>query len=69
MFHKGGPGKQRGFGFGGFALAAKKEEALPSKLGKGLPTAKPVGNVKKTQSSQKVRKGVSSFPLPGARKP
>jgi len=69
MFHKGGPGKQRGFGFGGFALAAKKEEPLPSNLGKGLPTTKPVGNVKKTQSFQKVHKGVSSFPLPGARKP
>ena len=69
MFHKGGAGKQRGFGFGGFAIAAKKEEPLPSNLGRGIPTSKPVGNIKKTQSSRKEPNIVSSFPLPGARKP
>ena len=69
MFHKGGAGKQRGFGFGGFALAAKKEEPLPSNLGRGIPVSKPFGNMKKTQASQKGQKGASSFPLPGARKP
>lgn len=72
MFQKGGPGKQRGFGFGGFALAAKKEDPLPNNLGKGIPVAKAGGNVQnvKTQFSQKNRQqGVSSFPLPGARKP
>lgn len=26
MFHKGGDGKPRGFGFGGFSLATKKQE-------------------------------------------
>lgn len=68
MFHKGGPGKQRGFGFGGFALAAKKEEPPPSNLGRGFPVSRAAGNinVKKTQLS---RGDVSSFPLPGARKP
>lgn len=70
MFNKGGRGKQRGFGFGGFALAAKKEEPLPSNLGKGIPISKaPFGNIKKTQSSSHDQRGVSSFPLPGARKP
>lgn len=68
MFNKGGPGKQRGFGFSGFALAAKKEEPPPKNLGKGIPLSKPAGNlyIQKTQPS---RKGASSFPLPGARKP
>lgn len=66
MFNKGGPGKQRGFGFSGFALAAKKEEPLPSNLGKGIPISKPDGNVKIAKPSQR---GVSSFSLPGARKP
>lgn len=69
MFHKGGAGKQRGFGFGGFALAAKKEQPLPSNLGRGIPVSKPVGNTKKAQSSSTGQKGVTSFPLPGARKP
>lgn len=71
MFHKGGPGKQRGFGFGGFALAAKKEEPLPSNLGKGIPAASSSPNVKRTQlpNSEKAQKRVASFPLPGARKP
>lgn len=69
MFHKGGTGKQRGFGFGGFALAAKKEQPLPSNLGRGIPVSKPVGNTKKAQSSSTGQKGVTSFPLPGARKP
>lgn len=66
MFNKGGPGKQRGFGFSGFALAAKKEDPLPKNIGKGIPLSKPVGNMKQTRPPQK---GVSSFPLPGARKP
>jgi len=67
MFNKGGPGRQRGFGFSGFALAAKKEEPLPSNLGRGIPISRPDhGNVKIARPSQK---GVSSFPLPGARKP
>ncbi|KAL9967663.1 hypothetical protein ACROYT_G025930 [Oculina patagonica] len=66
MFNKGGPGKQRGFGFGGFALAAKKEDPVPKNMGRGIPLSKPVGNIKKNQPSQKC---VSSFPLPGARKP
>ena len=71
MFHKGGPGKQRGFGFGGFSLAAKKEESLPSNLGKGIPAARTSANVKRFQLSnhEKAEKDVSSFPLPGARKP
>lgn len=71
MFHKGGPGKQRGFGFGGFALAAKKEEPLPSNLGKGIPAANSIPNVKRTQlpNSEKAQKRAASFPLPGARKP
>lgn len=29
MFNKGGQGRQRGFGFGGFSLASKKETPLP----------------------------------------
>lgn len=68
MFNKGGPGKQRGFGFGGFALAAKKEDPLPKNLGRGIPLSNPVGNIRKNQN-QPSQKGVSSFPLPGARKP
>lgn len=31
MFNKGGPGKQRGFGFGGFSMASKKETPLQPK--------------------------------------
>lgn len=70
MFQKGGPGKQRGFGFGGFTLAAKKEDPLPRNIGSGMPVSRSGGSVKKPQSSdrQGVR-GTSSFPLPGARKP
>lgn len=67
MFNKGGPGKPRGFGFSGFALTAKKEEPLPSNLGRGIPISRSDhGNVKIAKGSQK---GGSSFPLPGARKP
>jgi len=29
MFNKGGQGRPRGFGFGGFSLASKKETNLP----------------------------------------
>ena len=29
-WNKGGPGIKRGFGFGGFSLAGKKEEAPPA---------------------------------------
>ena len=67
MFNKGGPGKPRGFGFSGFALAAKKEEPLPSNLGRGIPISRSDhGNVRTAKTFQK---GGSSFPLPGARKP
>lgn len=69
MFQKGGPGKQRGFGFGGFALAAKKEETLPRNIGRGLPVAQSTAIAKKSTNSQKSQKSGSSFPLPGARKP
>lgn len=69
MFHKGGPGKQRGFGFGGFALAAKKEDPVPSNLGRGIPIGKPSGYANKSIHSQKSQKSAASFPLPGARKP
>lgn len=30
MFKKGGQGKPRGFGFGGFSLATKKEQSIPN---------------------------------------
>lgn len=69
MFQKGGPGKQRGFGFGGFALAAKKEDSLPKNIGRGLPVAQSTGMAKKSTNSHKFQKSGSSFPLPGARKP
>lgn len=70
MFHKGGPGKQRGFGFGGFSLAAKKEDPLPANIGSGMPVSTSGGSAKKNHSSHgQGFHGTSSFPLPGARKP
>lgn len=70
MFHKGGPGKQRGFGFGGFSLAAKKEDPLPANVGSGMPVSRSGGSAKKNHSSHgQGFHGTSSFPLPGARKP
>lgn len=40
MFHKGGDGKPRGFGFGGFAIAQKKPDSnVPSGITKHGYTA------------------------------
>ena len=70
MFHKGGSGKPRGFGFSGFALAAKKEDKPlgNSALGKAVPVPKLVKS-NASKNNQSSFRGAASFPLPGARKP
>lgn len=65
-FHKGGAGKPRGFGFGGFAVAAKKESSAPKvSHGRGLALPKSSAGSFGNSSSSKN----PSLPLPGVRKP
>ena len=67
MFHKGGRGKPRGFGFGGFAVASKPKE--PQKVPVSPAAAVLAGRVPPAKVRPSSYSSSDRFPLPGQRRP
>lgn len=67
MFHKGGRGKPRGFGFGGFSVASKPKE--PHKVPVSPAAAVLAGRAPPAMGRSHSHSTAERFPLPGQRRP